>query len=75
MSFYSGVKILFLTVVFFVVAFRASGHYAKKETVALWITIGIGAVVYQLVQDPQGILSAPGGIIHSLINFIGGIGG
>jgi hypothetical protein len=75
MSFYNSIKPLLLIVVFIIVAWRAILHFGKKETVQLWITIGIGAVVYSAINDPQGFLAAPGNLINALKEFISGIGG
>ncbi|MCK8617042.1 hypothetical protein LNP00_01475 [Fructobacillus sp. M158] len=75
MPFYNSLKPLLLTAVFLVAAWRASIAYGKKETVQLWIIIGIGAVVYSFINDPSGTLATPGGIINALKQYLSGIGG
>ncbi|QYU58817.1 hypothetical protein K1728_05305 [Weissella confusa] len=75
MDFYNSLKPLFLVIVVIIAGARAMKHYGKSETKDMWLSIGIGALVYFFVNGPQESLNAFSGLINALLNWIQGLGG
>ncbi|GDZ82883.1 TcpD family membrane protein [Leuconostoc citreum] len=75
MDIYNAVKPVLLIGVALIAGGKAIGHYGKNETKQLWITLGIGGLIFFFVNGPQKSLGAFDGLMNALLNFISGLGG
>ncbi|MDI6572941.1 TcpD family membrane protein [Leuconostoc lactis] len=75
MDIYNAVKPVLLIGVALIAGSKAISHYGKNETKQLWITLGLGGLIFFFVNGPQKSLAAFDGLMNALLNFISGLGG
>lgn len=75
MEIYNAIKPVLLIGIAVIAGGKAVAHYGKNETKQLWITLGLGGLIFFFVNGPQRSLNAFSGLMNTLLNFISGLGG
>ncbi|GAK31913.1 hypothetical protein WOSG25_190210 [Weissella oryzae SG25] len=75
MDLYSSIKPAIITILMFAAVIYAVFKFFKKETRAMWIGIGIAAVLLYFIKSPQEALSSFDGLIKLVLNWISSLGG
>lgn len=75
MEIYNQLKIVLILIVVAITGWRVAVAFGKNSTREVVIIVVIGALVYNVVNDPQGALNSFNGIMNLFKNFFGGIGG
>lgn len=72
---YNAVKPVLLIGTVLIAGGKAIGYYGRNETKQLWITLGLGGLIYFFINGPEKSLGAFDSLMNALINFVSGLGG